>query len=99
MPTTHLSRIRIAVLAMLALMAVMLIGAGGAAAYDAYWAKSGNAYTCQGYPGAVICKSKVGNRYGVMMDNHGIDVFTGSADHSNVQFACKWGCTDFRPAE
>src|SRR5262245_33646785 len=97
MPTTHISRIRLAIVAMLALMGVMLATAGGAAAYDYYWAKSGTTYSCQGMPALTICKSKIGGRYGVMLDNTGVTVFTGTKSAPHVQFWCKTSCEDLRP--
>jgi len=94
MPTTHLRRIKIAIGAMLALMAVMLATAGAAAAYDAYWAKGGNGYACQGTTNSVICNSKTAGHYKVMLNSKGdVIVFVGK---NTPLFSCKWDCTDLR---
>jgi len=80
----------------LAIFASLLVGAGTATAYDYYWAKSGNTYSCQGYPGAAICRSKAGNRYSALLDSDGVVIFKGSGKHPNSQFSCKWSCEDLR---
>jgi hypothetical protein len=69
------------------------IGAGSAAAYDYYWAKAGRSYSCQGEPGGLICKSKAGRRYQVLLDGKGVGIYNSSG---HVQFTCRYSCTDFR---
>jgi len=94
----HLSLKRVVALGLAIAIAALAI-TGTAAAYDAYWAKAGNSYSCQGYPGGTICKSRIGYHYQVLIDNSGVTVYQGAGKHPAPQFACKWGCTDLRMGE
>jgi hypothetical protein len=74
----------------------VLASAGTASAYARYWQGSGAAYSCQGIPSGVTCKSKVGGRYQVMIEKSGVTVFTAG---NQARFTCKWTCEDFYPGE